>query len=329
MTGADLLSRIRDDRNLRDLPVVMVTAQAFGDYVAEAAESEIDAYLLKPLTIKLLAEKVSYVVEKANNPSPMVAHLKEAMLLEEEGDLKGAIREAKLAMKADPESSRPIRDLGYYYYKKEDFGRAEKWLLKAAGMNHMDVFAFHHLGELYLKCGNIEKAQHYFEKAMKISPRHLSRGINFGKILVQMNMKERAQEVFDKALQLSGSTLELREEIADYCLEQGINKYASRLLLSIIREQPHRPDLLLKVGVAMEASGEAKKAVSYLNEANRMDGGNEEIKIHLARNYLTLGKPIWAEKALKEIIKVNPSHVLANELLRQCVQTAGVSNGKK
>jgi len=73
MTGAEVLGHIRENRDLRDLSVLMVTAHSRGDYVAEAAESEVDAYILKPLTVKLLEEKISLVVEKANNPPPMVS----------------------------------------------------------------------------------------------------------------------------------------------------------------------------------------------------------------------------------------------------------------
>jgi len=102
MSGAEVISHIREDRNLRDLPVIMVTGQAYHDYVAEAAESVIDAYVLKPLTIKLLEEKISLVVEKANNPPPMVEHLKNAMNFDDEGNIDAAIKEAKLAMKAEP-----------------------------------------------------------------------------------------------------------------------------------------------------------------------------------------------------------------------------------
>jgi len=58
MSGAEVLDYIREDRNLRDIPVIMVTGQAYQDYVAEAAESVIDAYILKPLSIKLLEDKM-------------------------------------------------------------------------------------------------------------------------------------------------------------------------------------------------------------------------------------------------------------------------------
>ena len=318
MTGAEVISHIREDRNLRDLPVIMVTAEAYQDYVAEAAESVIDAYILKPLTIKVLKEKISIVVEKANNPPPMFYHLKKARDYEDEGDIDGAVMEAKLAMEANPNSSRPIRDLGYYYFKKDNLKEAERWLLKAAEMNYMDVFAFHYLGELYLKLNDIEKAQYYFEKAMRISPRHLSRGINFGKTLVQMKMITRAIEVFDKALKLSESTLELREEIADFCIKEGASEYAAKLLESIIREKPDRTNLFFKLGKALENSGDIKKAVTYLVRASGADKENIEIKIHLAKDYLTLEKPIFAEKVLKGTLKLNPNHKEAKELLKQC-----------
>ncbi|MBW1860900.1 MAG: response regulator [Deltaproteobacteria bacterium] len=318
MKGGETLSHIRADRNLRDLPVIMVTAEAYKDFVAEVGESEVDAYILKPITIKLLQDKISFVVEKANNPPPMIYHLKRARDFEEKGDIDSAIIEAELAMEANPEVTRPIRELGYFYFKKNDLKEAEKWLLKAAVMNYLDVFAFHYLGEIYLKLNKIEKASHYFEKAMKISPRHISRGINFGKTLVQMKMSAKAIQVFNKTLELSGSTIELREEIADFCMEEGVDEYAVKLLESIVKELPDRSDLFFKLGKIMEKLGDINKAVAYLVNAAGIDKENVDIKISLAKNYLTLGKPILAEKPLKDIIKISPKNELAQELLRQC-----------
>ncbi|MBW1765432.1 MAG: response regulator [Deltaproteobacteria bacterium] len=318
MNGGETLSHIRADRKLRDLPVIMVTAEAYKDFVAEVGESEVDAYILKPITIKLLQDKISFVVEKANNPPPMIYHLKRARDFEEKGDIDAAISEAELAMEANPEVTRPIRELGYFYFKKNDLKEAEKWLLKAAVMNYLDVFAFHYLGEIYLKLNKIEKASHYFEKAMKISPRHISRGINFGKTLVQMKMSAKAIQVFNKTLELSGSTIELREEIADFCMEEGVDEYAVKLLESIVKELPDRSDLFFKLGKIMEKLGDINKAVAYLVNAAGIDKENVDIKISLAKNYLTLGKPILAEKPLKDIIKISPKNELAQELLRQC-----------
>ena len=259
INGAELLSRIREDRILRDLPVIMVTGEAYQEYVAEAGESEIDSYVLKPVTIKLLEERVLQVIEKVNDPPPMIYHLKRARSFEEEGDIESAIMEAQLAMDSNPNVTRPIRELGYYYFLKEDYDEAEKWLLKAAKLNHLDVFAFHYLGELYLKFDDINSAAHYFEKAMRISPRHLDRGVNFGKTLIKMGLEKKASEVFEKVFTLSASSLELEEEIANFCIDEDVNEYASRLLIRVIKSKPERSDLMFKLAEAFEKLGKIKR----------------------------------------------------------------------
>ncbi len=296
----------------------MVTAEADMDFVAEIGESDIDAYLLKPINVALLEEKISFVVKKANNPPPMVYHLKKARDFEESGDIDAAIREAELAVEANPNVTRPIRELGYFYFIKNDLKEAEKWLLKAAKLNNMDVFAFHHLGEIYLKLNDIEKASHYFEKAMKISPRQISRGIDFGKTLVKMKMSEKAIQVFDKTLELSGSTFELREEIADFCINEGVDEYVVKLLESIVKELPDRSDLFFKLGKTLEKLGQTNKAATYLINAAGIDKENVDIRLHLAKSYLTADKTVLAEKPLKEILKISPDNKQAKELLKQC-----------
>jgi len=320
MSGGEALSQIRHDRILRDMPVIMITAQAYQDYVAEAAESYVDALILKPLNIKILEQKVAQVVKQANNPPPVVAHLKRAMAFEDEGDLDAAINEAKRAMELDPDSTRAIRELGCFYFKKKAFKEAEEWLLKAAEMNYLDVIAFHYLGELYLILGDIDKAQHYFGKAMQISPRHLDRGIKFGKALVQREMISRAIDVFNDAIKLSGDSIELREEIANFCIENETNKYAASLLVAIIDEQPQRTDLFFTLGKTLADAGDAHGALPYLVDAENADLENLDIKIHLAKSYLSIDKPIWAENALKRLLKIEPGYEEAMELMRECAK---------
>jgi CheY-like chemotaxis protein len=318
LSGVELLSRIREDRDLRDLPVVMVTAQAHSDFVADAAESEIDAYILKPATVKVLGDKIVTVIENANNPPPMTYHLKEARRFEECGDLDAAINEAKLAMKANPASSRPLRELGYYYLRKDNIGEAKKYLLKAARMNSLDVLALHYLGELYAKANDMQSASEYFEKAMHINPRHTTRAIQFGMTLIERKMIEKGIHVFDKALELLKYDLKAQEEIADFCMSKGAHEYAASILESIVKEDPKRHDLFFKLGVTLEQLGQHSKALMYLDKALKADKENLDIRLHLARVYLALGKAIRAEKSLLEVLEADPENKEAVYLLKQC-----------
>lgn len=317
MNGNELLEHIRQDKALRDMPVIMITTEATSEIVAEAAESDIDAYLLKPITVKMLEDKIAYVVDKANNPSAMDSHLKTARMFEEFGDIDAAIEETKQAIRTEPLSSKPIRMLGYYYYKKNDLKNAEKHFLNAAKMNRLDVFAFHHLGEIYLKRNDIDNAARFLDKAMQISPRNVARGIHFGKVLVQKKNIRKAKHVFEKTISLADNPLTLREEIADFCLENEIYDYAASLMEFILKQVPERQDILLKLSMAYEQLNDFKKALKFLIEAEKRDPGNVEIKMRITKIYFSTGQKIRADAVLKKVLAIDPENTEAQELFRK------------
>jgi CheY-like chemotaxis protein len=319
MNGVELLGLIRENRKLRDMPVVMVTAEANNEIVAEAAESYIDAYILKPLTIQSLGDKIIQVVDRVNNPSPMISHLKKARELEESGDIDGAILEAKRAVFAENTSSRPVRELGYYYYKKGHMNEAKKWFMHAADMNKVDVFAFHYLGQIYLDRNQIDKAAQCYDQAMNISPRHISRALDFGKILVKKGMQAKARKVFNKALELTDDPLGLHESLSDFCLEHEIYSYAIDLMKFVLKHVPTRTDLLLKVGVAYEHLEDYKQALPYFLEADKKQENNIEIKLHIAETYLSLNQKLRAESVIKSVLDIDQYHSDARTLLRRCL----------
>lgn len=319
MNGVELLERIREDRDLRDIPIVMITAEANREIVAEAGESDIDAYILKPLTVKSLGDKITWVVDKANNPPPMVSFLRTARDHEEKGDIRQAIKAAQSAVKSDPTSSRPIRELGYYYHKAGLPEKAEQCWLKAIRMNQLDVYSFHHLGVLYTELDDIDNAAKYYDKAMKISPRHISRGIDFAKILIQKGLTDKAISVFDKIIRLSREPLSTREQIADLCFEHGIYGYASAHYEFLTTHLPDRYDLMFKQALCLQYTEDHRQAISCLLNVEKFEGRNPDIKIHLAENYLAIGQVLRAEQALKFVLSIDPQHEEARQMLKKCL----------
>jgi len=319
MTGVELLEHIRDDRKLRDMPVVMVTAEANQEIVAEAAESEIDAYILKPVTVKSLEERIKAVVYKANNPPPMLLHLKNARIFEEKGQLVEAVREAMLAMETNPRSSRPIRELGHLYHKQGDIAQAEKYYLKAARMNPMDVFAFHSLGDLAIKKGEMDKAAQHYEQAMRISPRNLERGLNFAKILLEKDMAAKAIKVFDKILDLAEDPITVREDIASLCTSKGVYDYAIELYGFILKNMPGRHDIMVKLVDAYDRTGEGRKAMPYLLELEKSTEKDVGLLLKIARIYLSIHQNARADQVLQKVMRIDAGNREAKELISQCL----------
>jgi two-component system, chemotaxis family, chemotaxis protein CheY len=64
MTGFELLKAIKEDANLKHLPVLMVTAEARKEDIVLAAQSGAAGYIVKPFTKATLEEKVLKIMQK-------------------------------------------------------------------------------------------------------------------------------------------------------------------------------------------------------------------------------------------------------------------------
>lgn len=64
MEGIDLLRNIRKTEGIKDIPVLMVTAEAEKEKVIEAIKAGVDNYIVKPFTAEILKEKLEKVADK-------------------------------------------------------------------------------------------------------------------------------------------------------------------------------------------------------------------------------------------------------------------------
>jgi len=64
MEGLDLLKHIRNDPQLKDIPFLMVTAEAEKEKVIEAIKAGVDNYIVKPFTGEVLKEKLEKIAQK-------------------------------------------------------------------------------------------------------------------------------------------------------------------------------------------------------------------------------------------------------------------------
>lgn len=64
MQGIDLLKAVRSDDKLKELPVLMVTAESKRDQIVEAAQAGVNGYVVKPFTAGTLEEKINKIFER-------------------------------------------------------------------------------------------------------------------------------------------------------------------------------------------------------------------------------------------------------------------------
>ncbi|MBI4714878.1 MAG: chemotaxis response regulator CheY [Nitrospirae bacterium] len=63
MTGLDLVKAIRADAGIKDIPILMVTAEAKKENVVEAIQAGVNNYVVKPFTPETLREKLDKIFE--------------------------------------------------------------------------------------------------------------------------------------------------------------------------------------------------------------------------------------------------------------------------
>jgi len=64
MDGISLVRMVRADASLKDMPIVMLTAEAERDHVMEAIKVGISDYIVKPFTADVVQRKIETVLEK-------------------------------------------------------------------------------------------------------------------------------------------------------------------------------------------------------------------------------------------------------------------------
>ncbi|MBF0170045.1 MAG: response regulator, partial [Nitrospinae bacterium] len=92
MTGIDLLRKVRQLENHRNVPFVMITAEISEANIVQAAESEVDGYMIKPFVARSLEEKIKTIFQNRAEPTPMERLMKAGQLLMEAGSFEAAAK---------------------------------------------------------------------------------------------------------------------------------------------------------------------------------------------------------------------------------------------
>ncbi len=66
MTGIELLKNIRKEESCKDVPVLMVTAEALKENVVQAIQAGANNYVVKPFTPDVLEKKMNAIFKNLN-----------------------------------------------------------------------------------------------------------------------------------------------------------------------------------------------------------------------------------------------------------------------
>ncbi|MDD5759268.1 MAG: response regulator [Desulfobulbaceae bacterium] len=316
--GTELLNLIRASKKWKNIPFLMITAESNQSIVAEAAENDVDAYLTKPFVTATLELKIKELINLVVNPSILTQLLRKAEEYSEKNALDQAIECVLLAIKNNPRSSKPLRELGRLYLKKNELDKAMVCFQRATEINRLDLPSFQYLGQINLKLGDTEKALAYFSKAMELSPRNTDRALKLATLLLGRQKLVEADKILKVMLRNNPDDLDLSCEVADMCLEHGLYNLASRTYRSVLTAEPDRHFLAKKLGQALIKDGNAKDAIEILEKSAARFPNDIALLLSLAQAYLDVKLPMRADQWASRVRRLDPKNEQAQAIINQC-----------
>ncbi|MFH2059907.1 MAG: response regulator [Pseudomonadota bacterium] len=308
MNGPELLESIRNDSQLRDLPVLMVTAESERDIVMEVAEIEVDGYLLKPLTPAILDEKIKSIVHQANYPDKAAMHVKNARVFEELKNYEVAIKHMKHVVKLRPKASRHLRNLGLLYQKSGDEKTALHCLKKAALVNLQDAVTRQILGEIYWGKKDFTSAAEYYLEVVSLTRKFTDRAITLGEELLQNRMPRLAKNLFLKIISSSLKNNASKKHIVDLCMENQEWDFSKTLLIGLIKDYPSDFELVFKLGVVCENLNDFDGALKHFLAVDQYQIARVEVLLKIAKIYYDKQKVLQADEYLNRVLIRKPDN---------------------
>ena len=315
MTGIDLLRKARNSQDFRKLPFLIVSGVVDEETVAEAAETEVDGYIIKPFVAKTLEEKMDQILDSQKHPDEVEILIELGSEHMRAGRYEEALREFERALSICLESPRVLCLLGEAHEQMGCPVEAEENYVKAIKVAPLFVKAYQRLADLYERQGMTKKAAELLSQASKISPRNTGRQIRLGRLYLKAGDSNKAREAFSEAMRVSGQNAEIRTEIGEVFLKHEMAGEAAQAFEGALKINPQMVHVYNRLGIAYRKQGKFKEAIEQYKRALRIAPNDENLYYNLGRALLEAAMREDALKAFRDALKINPQFSEAKEIL--------------
>lgn len=147
-----------------------------------------------------------------------------------------------------------------------------------------------------------EDAAKAFNEAIEANPEEAIGYINFGNLLASMDDTERAERFFQKAITLDEDAATAYYGLANLYYNNERFEEAAKIYERSIRKGIEGADAYFMLGKSLEASGNTKLALPYLQRAAELAPEDLQIRLSFAILMCSLEMFEEAEKELRHII---------------------------
>ena len=314
-SGIEVLRKARANDRLADIPFIIVTAEVAEETIAEAAETEVDAYIIKPFIAQTLGEKIDRVLERKKNPSPVDALMRSARVRAAAGEYNKAMEDLKAAMNVNPRNPRILNEFGDIYFQRGMLDDSEKAYKKAILCAPQFTRAYDGLTRVYAKKGDDEKLMRTLREGVRVSPKNASRQTLMGKAMLAAGDVREANKAFDAAIKAEPGNPAVRQNIAEALLAKGMDVEAAEMFEASLKINPENVHVYNRLGIAYRKQGKCSEAIAAYQKALGIDPEDENLHYNLGRAFLEGGMKDAAVPCFEKALELYPEFREARQIL--------------
>ncbi len=332
--GIDLLQKHRErlEKEGKKSIFILVTSNTSQSAVAQAAEEDIDAYILKPYTIDGFTLSLSRAIQIKFHPDEYQRLIHSGKDLLDQNQFEEAIAVFTEAMKKNSKPSLACYYEGLTYFKKAFIENSEKSYIKGLGFNKIHYKCLVGLFDLLMGLKKYESAYEVVQRIIRFFPANPNRLATVLRLAIQTKHFSDIETFYEEFVKIEDRTDDLVKSISaalivcgKYFFESKENQLGVDLIQKASVTAAGRSFLLKKAIEALIQYGELDEAKSVLKRFSNTS--NEDPHFQVA-NFLVSSKESkaeWGASRGQELLQKGIRDLSVYETTISCFEKLGKS----
>lgn len=206
-----------------------------------------------------------------------------------------------------PDCANADRIIGMSQYQKEDYGQAEKYLLRYTAKSPEDAQAVYTLARTYLDAELYLKAVPYFEKAVKLSPEKSNWAYELGLLYYNNNNFKSAVAAFEAAAAAGyNQTNDFNQNYGYALLYSGNFEKGEAKIMELFKKKPNK-EIFREVASALYDMKQYDRALDFCQKLIELDANDGKALYQAGMIFQKLGQKDKGQGMCDQAIKIDPS----------------------
>ena len=206
-------------------------------------------------------------------------------------------------------------NLGTLYLERNEPARARRSLEQAVKLRPGYAEAWNNLGMVSAGEGHEDQAIEDFKESLLFRPDYTTALVNLGNLLRHRGDVEEAQKLFERALEAAPNSADANYSMGMLHARQNQLREAAKYLERAAELRPDSPEILNNLGVLLVRQGQYPEARKRFETSIDVAPKSDQAYLNLAKLYVLLNEKEKARQTLKDLLRQQPDHKLAQQTL--------------